>query len=43
MGFTVYSVVEGVKPKIMLAKFLDFRVKEQDDEGMRIDLDKAKL
>ena len=42
-GFAVYSVVEGAKSKVMLAEFPDFRVKEQDDEGTRIDLDKAKL
>ena len=39
----MYSVVEGVKPKVILAEFPDFRVKRQDNEGTRIDLDKAKL
>lgn len=42
--FSKYSVVEGAKPRrIMPAEFPDLRVKEQDDEGSRIDLGKAKL
>ena len=41
--FAKYSVVEGAKPRrIMPAGFPDLRVKEHD-EGMRIDLGKAKL
>jgi len=42
--FSKYSVVEGAKPRrIMPAEFPDLRVKEQDDEGKRIDLGNAKL
>jgi len=42
--FSKYSVVEGASPRrIMPAEFPDLRVKEQDDEGKRVDLGKAKL
>lgn len=43
-NFDKYSLVEGGKPRrIMPAAFPDLRVKEQDDEGKRIDIGKAKL
>lgn len=39
--FSKYNVVPGVVPRrIMPAEFPDLRVKEQDDEGKRIDLAK---
>ncbi|KAJ7129332.1 putative Hydroxysteroid dehydrogenase-like protein 2 [Mycena epipterygia] len=39
--FSKYSVVPGAVPRrIMPAEFPDLKVKEQDDEGMRIDLAK---
>ncbi|KAJ7624920.1 putative Hydroxysteroid dehydrogenase-like protein 2 [Roridomyces roridus] len=43
-NFDKYNLVEGANPRrIMPAEFPDLRVKEQDDEGKRIDLAKAKL
>ena len=42
--FAKYSVVEGAKPRrIMPTEFPDLKVQEEDDEGTRIDLGKAKL
>jgi hypothetical protein len=44
-NFDKYSIVPGSKPRrIMPAEFPDLTVREQDDEGKRIDLSaKAKL
>ncbi|KAF1913964.1 short chain dehydrogenase [Ampelomyces quisqualis] len=41
--FAKYSVVEGASPRrIMPAEFPDLRVKEQDDEGKRVDSTKMR-